>query len=200
MEGVAAGATGESHIFLGEYAAGMDVEMVGIAGVWEEWYRLVVTESQTPINRCLNLTSGAQKARSWIDEKAVRAIREAEMKLKLKWVKGHSGVEGNELVDKRAKDGVMRGIWDSSPGLATPAGIRQAYPLFRREDHIKWDRNELRGLTYLHRDKDPMKAWLHKMVKAEDPLCGWVGGKWRRWEDIWTYRELCPEVAAFLGK
>ena len=37
--------------------------------------------------------------------------------------------------------------------LATPAGIRQAYPLFRREAQMKWDREELRGLTYLHTDR-----------------------------------------------
>ena len=44
-------------------------------------------------------------------------------------MKGHSGVEGNEETARRAKDAVMSGQWMSEPSLATPAGIRQAYPI-----------------------------------------------------------------------
>ena len=122
------------------------------------------------------------------------------------WVKGHSGVEGNEKADERAKEWVMRVQWGSEPSTATPAGIRQAYPLFRREPHMKWNRTELKGLTYLHTDRGPMKAWLHKIGKAENPFCicghilrsGCVGGKRREWKDIWAGREFCAEVAGFL--
>jgi len=53
----------------------------------------------------------------------------------LRWVKGHSGVEGNERADRRAKEAVMKGIWHNEPNLATPAGIKQTYPSFRRETH-----------------------------------------------------------------
>jgi len=70
------------------------------------------------------------------------------------WVKGHSGVAGNEMADGRVKDTVMRGQRMSEPSLATPAGIRQAYPLYHREPHLKWGRDELRGFTYLHTDRD----------------------------------------------
>jgi len=108
----------------------------------------------------------------------------------------------------------MRGIWRSDRSLATPAGIRQAYPLYGREPHMKWDRDEVRGLTYLHTDKGPLKAWLFKIGKAEDPFCGCgkiqnaahimasgcVGGVQRRWEDIWTDRKFCGEVTKFLRK
>jgi len=50
MEGVTAGATAEGGIFLGELATVMDGEIVGIAGSWEEGYRLCVHrfESSTP--------------------------------------------------------------------------------------------------------------------------------------------------------
>jgi len=99
------------------------------------------------------------------------------------------------------------------PSLATPAGIRQAYPLYSRPPHMKWNREELRGLTYLHTGQGPDAAWLHKTRKAEDPFCicgetqnaahlmegGCVGGKRRRWEEIWTDREFCAEVVKFLS-
>jgi len=109
-----------------------------------------------------------------------------------KWVKGHSGVEGNEQAGRRAQEGVAKGVWKSDPSLATPAGIRQMYQLFQKK-HMKWDRDEVRGLTYLHMDKGPMRHWLFKIGKAEDPRCecggvqnaahlltsGCVGGKKR---------------------
>ena len=105
----------------------------------------------------------------------------------------------------------MEGIWNSDQRLATPAGIRQAYPLYSKEPHLKWDRDELRGLTYLHTDKGPLKAWMFKIGRAEDPWCicgevqsaahvmasGCGGGAKRRWEDIWTDRVY---VTRFLRK
>ena len=141
----------------------------------------------------------------------IKAAKEGSRK-ELMWVKGHSGVEGNERADKRAKDTVRRGQWRSEPSLATPAGIRQEYPLYHRSPHLKWDRRELRGLTYLHTDRGPQRAWLHQIGRAEDPFCecgkiqnaahllasGCVAGKVRTWEDIWTVRTFCAEVADFL--
>lgn len=121
-------------------------------------------------------------------------------------------MEGSEEADRRAKDTVMRGQWMWEPSLATPAGIRQAYPLLYRAAHPKWDRNELRGLTYLHADKGPQRAWQHQIGRAEDPFCGYgeiqnaahllesgcMAAKRRKWEDIWTDRIFCAEVASFL--
>jgi len=151
---------------LGHLATVMDGELVGIAGAWEEGYRMVASDSRAAIRRCINLTTGVQAGRSWIDERILKAAK-GKTGLRVEWVKGHSGVEGNELADKRAKEKVMEGIWNSDPSLATPAGIRQAYPLYSREPHLKWDTEELRGLTYLYTDKGPMKEWLFKLGRAE---------------------------------
>ena len=213
MEGVAAGATAESGIFLGTFATVMDAEMIGIAGAWEEGYTTVASDSQAAIKRCVNITTGVQSEKSWIEERVVEAARRrGGGTLKMIWVKGHSGVVGNELADRRAKDEVMKGIWNSDRSLATPAGIRQAYPLYTRTPQMKWDREEVRGLTYLHTDRGPMAEWLFKIGRADSPRCkcgeiqnaqhlmasGCVAGLTRRWEDIWTDREFCTEVGKFL--
>ena len=211
MEGVAAAATAEKAIFLGTLATVMDAEVLGIAGAWEEGYTVVRSDSQAAIKRCKNQISAIQEPRSWIDERVVRAAEMGEGEPKVEWVKGHSGVEGNEQADRRAREGVARGVWESDPSLATPAGIRQTYQLFQKR-HMKWDRDELRGLTYLHTDKGPMRHWLFKIGRAEDPRCGcgavqneahlltsgFVGGRKRQWEQIWDNRELCGEVTRFL--
>jgi len=207
--GVAAAATAEGAIFLGTLATVMDAEVLGIAGAWEEGYKEVRSDSQAAIKRCQYLLSGAQKVRSWIDERIVRAAGEG---VTLEWVKGHSGVEGNEQADRRAREGVEKGVWRSDPSLATPAGIRQAYPLFQKKKHMKWDRDEVRGLTYLHTDKGPHKHWMFKIGRAGDSRCGCgetqnavhlltsrcVGGKKRQWEEIWEDRAFWGEVTGFL--
>jgi len=192
----------------------MDAEVLGIAGAWEEGYTTVKSDSQAAIRRCINLLTATHGARSWIDERVIKAAKKNEGARTLVWVKGHSGEEGNERADRRAKERVAEGVWKSERDLATPAGIRQTYPLHERKAHMKWDRNELRGLTYLHTDRGPMKSWLHTIGRAEDYRCGCgqtqnaayllasgcVGGKVRSWEDIWTDRSFCAEVAVFLGK
>jgi len=77
---------------------------------------------------------------------------------------------------------------------------------------MKWDRDEVRGLTYLHTDKGPTKQWLFKIGRAGDPRCGCgatqnaahlltsgcVGGKKRQWGEFWGDRDFCGEVTRFL--
>jgi len=50
------------------------------------------------------------------------------------------------------------GDWMSDPSLVTPAGIRQAYPLFERPAHLRWNRDEFSGLTYLDTNTGPMRS------------------------------------------
>jgi len=210
MKGVAAGASAEGGLFLGSYATVMDAEMIGIAGAWEEGYEAVAVDSQAAIRRCEKLMEGVQRGAPWIDEKVVKAAGGVERRLT--WVKGHAGCVGNEAADKRAKEKVEEGIWGNFRSLATPAGIKQAYPLFNKEQHMKWNRDELRGLTYLHTDKGPQKAWLFKIGRASSHRCkcgetqnaahllssGCVGGMRRTWEEMWTDRAFCEAVTIFL--
>ena len=64
MEGHTAAATAENGIWLGALATVMDAEMLGIAGAWEEGYRVVASDSQAAVRRCMNLASGAERVRS----------------------------------------------------------------------------------------------------------------------------------------
>ena len=73
MGGQAAAGTAESSIFLGSLATVMDAELLGIAGAWEEGYTVVKSDSQAAVKRCQNLASGVQEARSWIDERVIKA-------------------------------------------------------------------------------------------------------------------------------
>jgi len=60
---------------------------------------------------------------------------------------------GNELADKWGKTEAMAGQWMLEPRIATPADIRQAFSLYTRVPHRKWDRDELRGLMFLYMDR-----------------------------------------------
>jgi len=126
--------------------------------------------------------------------------------------KGARGVHwerGGGLESEREGGGGDLGSF-SQP--SNTAGIRQAYPLFNKEQHMKWNRDELRGLTYLHTDKGPQKAWLFKIGRASSPRCkcgetqnaahlltsGCVGGMRRTWDEMWTDRVFCEAVTNFL--
>jgi len=188
--------------------------------------RIALYRSVLPSHSCLNYTSTHEEhfnpevelAEDSEEEVQEEEYLDSEGELgegagmrKLVWVKGYSGVEGNEEADKRAKDTVMKGVWNSDRSLATLAGMRQSYPLFRRKPHMKWDRDKLRGLTYLRTDRGLIRGWLFMIGKAENPRCGCgeiqkaahllgsgcVAGKIRKWEDIWPNRSFAGRSRVF---
>jgi len=63
--------------------------------------------------------------------------------------RGHRGIAGNEAADGMARKTGWVGAWMSQPEIATPAGIQQAFPLYSRPAHPKWDREALWGLVYI---------------------------------------------------
>ena len=167
--------------------------------VWMNGAETGAGDSQTVIKRCLmgRQESGASGERG---HRVGADVGEGAQR---------SG--GQRASDTRAITAAIWGQMMSEPSLVTPAGIRQTYPLFEKAPHLKWDRDALRGLMYLHTDRGPMKAWLHQLGRAPDPRWPWggiqnaahvmasgcMGGRRRKWEEIWSDPEFCGEVTRF---
>lgn len=81
--------------------------------------------------------------------------------------------------------------------------------------HLKWDREALRGLTYITTDRSPLKRWLWVIGRAGDGKCDCsiaqnavhmmgcllVGdGKDRTLEEARRDPEWCREVARLLRR
>ena len=59
------------------------------------------------------------------------------------------------------------------PNRATAAGIRQHFQSSWKTKHTReFDREALKGLTYICIDRGPFKHWLHKIGRAESQICG----------------------------
>ena len=140
VEGRAAGATRERGQYLGEWATVADAEELGVLLAWER-KDVVALDSYGVIQRILNLRHEAP--RSWIEEGLVEKMLEKPRTLM--WVKGHSGVVGNEEADRMAKRTVGMGWRLYERDIATPAGIRQEFPIYpKAPKHISWSRRALR--------------------------------------------------------
>jgi len=124
VDGIAAGATRTDGVYLGEWATVADAEEVGVLRAWE-YTDVVALDSQGVIQRIHNLRYA--HPRSWIEEQLVKKIEERPRTLM--WVKGHCGVEGNEAADRTAKREVELGRRLGKIIVATPAGIKQGFPV-----------------------------------------------------------------------
>jgi len=145
IEGRAAAATRMRGEYLGMMATIADAEAMGVSIAWEE-HDVVALDSAGVIQRIQGLRD--QQPRSWIEERLVRQM--VERPRTLMWVKGHSGVEGNERADARAKSEVKMGKRVHKPDTVTPAGIRQAYRLHAAAPtHMKWNRMAIKRLTLI---------------------------------------------------
>ena len=126
----------------------------------------MITDSQAAIARLQILQMEPPKG--WIEERLV-GIKGAK---KIAWVKRHSGVLGNELADLRAKKEAWMGVRMGKKYIATGGGIRHEFRVTWKSKQVQeWDREAVKGHTYICTDRGPFKAWLHKIGRAESPMC-----------------------------
>jgi len=211
IDGRAAGATRRKGCYLGEWATVADAEETGVLLAWEDC-DVVALDSQGVIQRIQNLRY--TRPRSWIEEKLIAQMQERPRTLM--WVKGHSGVRGNEEADRIAGKTVRRGQRKREKAVATPAGIKQEFPIYpKAPTHMGWSARAVKGLVYMVTDKGPQRQWLWEIGKCEEQWCvcdgwtpqnaahlmecSWVGdGKGRRMEMLWEDEKWCEAVAEFI--
>ena len=64
----------------------------------------------------------------------------------------------------KRKRGVAIGRALGLPNIAIPAGIRHHFRVSRRTTQTaNWNREVLKGLTYICTEKGPQRGWLHKI-------------------------------------
>ena len=206
LDGQTTAATIMEATFLGRYATVMDAEMLAIAMGWRLG-NTVCTDSEAAIGRIRNLQ--LEPPRGWIEEQVVAAARGGLKKIA--WVKRHSKVMGNELAGLKAKSEAWMVVRRREMNIATAGGIRHEFRITRRTKQVyEWDREALKGHSYIYTDRGPFAAWLNKIGRAASPMCPCrvapqnaahimtcdlvQGGERRSGED----REFCRSVYRFL--
>ena len=84
-------------------------------------------------------------------------------------MKGHSGVEGDEAVDRKANIRAYGGRVMARVDRVTPAGIRQEFPIHMKPKHMGWRRQSVKGLIMT--DRGPLGAWLKVIGRKDDDRC-----------------------------
>ena len=65
-------------------------------------------------------------------------------------------------------DGARRG----DQNIAMAGGIRHEFRVTWQTKQVhEWDREALKGHTYIYTDRGPFREWLHKIGKTDSPMC-----------------------------
>ena len=65
-------------------------------------------------------------------------------------------------------DGARRG----DQNIAMAGGIRHEFRVTWQTKQVhEWDREALKGHTYIYTDRGPFREWLHKIGRTDSPMC-----------------------------
>ena len=130
-----AGANTVGAEYRGNYAMVMDAEMLGIAMSLEQGHGTVALDSQGAITRAVRIQLYTEPTRPWIEQRLQNAL--AAQPRKLMWVKGHTGIKGNEEAGRRVNLAAYGWRVTARPHRVhvTAAGIRQDFPTHAKPKH-----------------------------------------------------------------
>ena len=143
---------------------------------------LLLADSRAAIS-AIKKAGRTGKARTQDLAKLLRTIGEREEEdgkgsVALGWVKAHIGIHGNEMADRMAKKGAVKG---AEILQVTKGGIRQKVNNWRKEERqvpgfgkgkvVSWSRGQTTTYSQLRTNKGALQSWKHRIGRAEDPRC-----------------------------
>ncbi|KAF8422185.1 hypothetical protein EV426DRAFT_706332 [Tirmania nivea] len=176
--------------FLGDCASVADGELLAVQRALQKEDRSMVailSDSQAAIQTISSMSRGAPPRSSIEQEIKEILVQASETRdVKVVWVRGHIGIDGNERADKRAAFESRLGLIRGTERTVTEGGIRAASKAIRKEARTRtgygkrrceWDRRALSAYTWMRTDRGPHKSWLHRIGKAADTECRGCGLK-----------------------
>ena len=168
--------------YAGPLSSVADGERLAIALALEEEDSPMITlatDSQAAVQTIHNLSRG-KPPRSQIEARIKKALMSDTRDIGILWVRGHTGITGNEKADKRAEYESFLGEISGKTSIATEEGVRAMHNRIRKSHRqqpgfnprtCEWSRQAISAYTWTRTERGPQNKWLHHVKKANSPAC-----------------------------
>lgn len=129
--------------------------------------------------------------------------------IKIAWVRGHIGIEGNEKADYRATYESILGQIRGSPRTITEGGLRAASKAIRKaartkegfgKRRVEWSRQGLSAYTWMRCDRGPQTSWLNQVGKSITTECACGHPLENAHHIVWDCPRLHRQRSLLLGE